>query len=205
MLLLVEATYTLVRRAFVAIELSDVERGALVTALGELRNSAAFGAGRWVAPERMHLTLRFLGDTEAPDVTAVVAAIDRVAAAFSPMSLALAGTGFFPSERKPRIAWVGVGREVDTLARLASALSAELIGVGIAEDPKPFHPHLTLARVRHSAGGAERRALVALVSSLRIDVPIVARDLCLLGAPPDAADPRYATIHRAPLAGPRQP
>jgi 2'-5' RNA ligase len=189
-----------------AIELSDDAKLALRAVLGKLEGMTGFGAGRWVSAERMHLTLRFLGDTEDPSVSGVTAAMDRVAATFSPLSLTLAGTGFFPTAHKPRIAWVGVNGQVDALAQLESALSAELMGLGIAREPRPFHPHLTLVRMRHSSGSAERRALVDLVRSLQIDVPIVARDLCLLGAPADvaprpgpASPPAYALVHRSTL------
>jgi 2'-5' RNA ligase len=193
-----------VRRAFIAIELSDDAKAGLRAALQTVEATTGFSAGRWVSPERMHLTLRFLGDTEDALIAGVAASMDRIARTFSPLSLELAGVGFFPDAHRPRIAWLGVGGESEELARLESRLSEELIALGIDRDPRPFHPHLTLARVRHKTTGAERRALVDLVRSLRIEVPLVARDLYLLAAPPDAAaaSSAYAILHRAPLEAP---
>lgn len=98
----------------------------------------------WVAPERWHVTLAFLGDVSDGQVDRL--RLDLGAA--PPVSLAVSGGGCFPAADKARVVWAGLAGDVDGLAVLARAARAAAAEVGVPKDPKPFRAHLTLARVR---------------------------------------------------------
>ena len=118
---------------FVAIELDDTVRGE-VTALLEAERAAL--AAKWLPPEKLHLTVVFLGNT-LPDT----GALDALCAGARPFTLELAGSGVFVTERAPAVLWLGVGGELDALHALQQKAAALLGDV-----PRPYVPHLTLGR-----------------------------------------------------------
>lgn len=135
-------------RAFIAIRLpAPVER-----ALGEVAQTLALrtprGAMRWVRPEQIHLTLRFLGDTATSRVDAIGAAMDALATDTAPLALHLDGIGCFPNARRPRVIWVRLAGDEARLAELKAALDERLAGLGFPPDDKPFRAHLTLGRIK---------------------------------------------------------
>ena len=135
-------------RAFVAVDLPEEARAALGEVGAALAGWVARGAVKWVRPELMHLTLRFLGDTPLDRLPAVQAALDAVAAAHVPFDLHLTGVGCFPNPRRPRVVWVGLGGDEAALLALKAALDAALLPLGWPPEDKPFRAHLTLGRVR---------------------------------------------------------
>jgi RNA 2',3'-cyclic 3'-phosphodiesterase len=135
-------------RIFVAVALNAAVREAV----GNLRarlNSAASSL-RWVPPENMHLTLKFLGEITERRVARVTDAAREVAGRNGPFSIMLAGMGAFPSARRPRVVWVGVGQGADELVALARDLDTTLRREKFPREARPFRPHLTVARAKHS-------------------------------------------------------
>ena len=108
-------------------------------------------------PEGIHLTLKFLGETAAEKSESVRAALSGVHSP-SPIRIRIAGWGFFPSERRPRVLWAGVEAGPE-LAELASAIEGVLEPLGIPAEEKPFRPHLTLARLDPKYGPQLRSCL----------------------------------------------
>jgi RNA 2',3'-cyclic 3'-phosphodiesterase len=142
-------------RLFTAIELGhDVcaRAGALVDTL---RRRAAQSAPRakvtWVAPERMHLTLRFIGEVDDARAESIVAAL-RAPIELAPFVVRWEGLGAFPSRGAPRVLWVGAASGTEPLTRAERTVSDRLALLGFAREPRPYSPHLTLARVREPAG-----------------------------------------------------
>ncbi len=118
---------------------------------------------RWTDPATLHLTLAFLGEVPAAQVEAVARAVEAAAAAGRPLDLEVAGLGAFPSARRPRVLWMGVRGDVAGVRALAGVLAARIGGTATATStststptsiaaPKPFSPHLTLARARSPRG-----------------------------------------------------
>lgn len=139
-------------RCFVAVALPETVRASLEGVQAALRKS--FAGARWVRPEGIHLTLRFLGEIDEALVNALGEDL-RVLAMRSgpPFSLAVGGVGFFPRRASPRVVWVGLRNPADdpgALARLA-ALQASIEETarraGLSPETRAFHPHLTLARL----------------------------------------------------------
>ena len=122
-------------RLFIALRPSPAFRDALATLQERLRASGA--AGRWLAPENLHLTLAFIGEWQDPET--VLSLLPPVKKAFS---IALSHLGFFP---KADVLWAGT-RPNDKLDALAACVRDRLTEGGVRFDPRPFVPHITLAR-----------------------------------------------------------
>lgn len=135
-------------RAFVALPLPEPPRRELDGYLAAC--AAAAPAYRWVPPENLHLTLRFLGNR--PE--AALAALDRRLGAIESPSfeLALGGLGSFGG-RSPRVLWLGLDRGGAEAGRLAAAVEAACREAGIEAEERPFRAHLTLARARDREAG----------------------------------------------------
>ena len=156
-------------RAFVAIELDDAVKGALVQAQNTLKRAPVGRLVRWVSPDGIHLTLKFLGDISSDRVTDITRSIERGCGTFSPFRIALSEAGFFPNAHRLRVVWVGVGGEVEHLLRLQRSVEAELGTLGFPPEGRGFQPHLTLGRVRDSALSAEREELAKRIATTQVE------------------------------------
>ena len=106
---------------------------------------------KWVGPEGLHLTLKFLGDVEDAGVPEASEVLSGVAAETPPLALEVRGLGGFPSLRAPRVIWIGVSgpdRSLASLRRLHALLEGAFEGIGYPREPRPFAPHVTLGRAR---------------------------------------------------------
>lgn len=155
-------------RTFIAIELNDALHHALADVQARLKRDAIARAIRWVAPENIHLTLKFLGDVDAAHIPALERAIARVCNEVAPFTLTISGAGAFPNTRKPNVIWVGARGQVEIAARLAEQIDAACATLGFAREERAFTPHLTLGRVKRDASPSERQRLGALIESARI-------------------------------------
>ena len=122
--------------------------------LAELQHKlATTGAGvRWVRPEGIHLTLKFLGNVPENLIPEIVSVIQEVVQKNAPevIRLGIKGVGTFPPRGAPRVVWAGLTGDLVALARLQQALEAALARLGFAPEKRPFVPHLTLGRVKSS-------------------------------------------------------
>lgn len=148
------------QRLFVALDLPAEAKAALAATMGQLQSVIPAGV-RWVNPAGIHLTLRFLGDTEAGWVTPLLAALREMAAAgdMMPFPLHLDGLGVFPNYREPRGIYAGMGGDLDSLAQAQRQVEQAIVRLGFPQEKRPFHPHLTLGRVRDSVAPAVRRQI----------------------------------------------
>jgi 2'-5' RNA ligase len=154
-------------RLFVACELPPEARDALGQVQSSLREAGA-GRLRWVRPEGIHLTLKFLGAV-APDKAQRV--IDALAAAIvEPFTLNLRfdRLGSFGGRARLRVLWVGLAGDVEELAVLAEKVERALGTLGFPRENRPFAPHLTLARVPDDMGIEERSRLSDLVAAYKL-------------------------------------
>lgn len=133
-------------RLFVAVYPSPAARDALAALAEPLRDF------RWTPPEQLHLTLRFIGEVSAAHAEAAEAALERVHVA--PFVLEPSGTGVFPPRGQPGVVWVGLGTAHPHLHQLRQRVDDALLAAGVPLELPPFHPHLTVARVRHASPGS---------------------------------------------------
>ena len=127
-------------RCFVAVPIGESLRSTLAKAVDGWKLEGL----RWTDPANWHLTLAFLGPTDAARVASIAAVMERVAAAHGPVHVRTGGLGAFPAPGRARVLWYGVEDPAGELDALARDLSSEL-GVEVAG---PYRPHLTLARAR---------------------------------------------------------
>jgi len=152
-------------RLFVAVEIDDQVRRLAVATAEKLR--AAMGPAlkaRWVPPENLHLTVRFIGhvdDRRAPALVDALAAPVNV----PPFDIELGGCGVFPSSGPPRVLWIGLARGLPSLALMHDAFNDRLRPLGYEPEDRPFSAHLTLARVRNASKGAGRIVRDALADA----------------------------------------
>ncbi|MEK7774380.1 MAG: RNA 2',3'-cyclic phosphodiesterase [Candidatus Zixiibacteriota bacterium] len=136
-------------RLFIAIPLPKPTEQYLADIIRTLRKP---GDGiKWVDPRNIHLTIRFLGDTEGHFVPLISKELSEVARVSMVVICKLGGVGAFPNLNRPRVIWVGLENNVDMLKNTASDLEERMRTIGFAPEDKPFKPHLTLGRVREGA------------------------------------------------------
>jgi 2'-5' RNA ligase len=137
-------------RTFLAIELPNDIRAALGQVNRELAAQMPGRAVRWVAPDRMHLTVRFLGDTATSKLPAISGGLDQVTSKLNSFVLRLDKLGCFPNRKRPRVIWVGLHGDTTSLRSLHKGIESLLAPIGWEPENRPFRPHLTLGRVRDS-------------------------------------------------------
>jgi 2'-5' RNA ligase len=183
-------------RLFLALEIPDRIRRLLAGMRGDLEHS--WPGWRWVRPEGIHLTLRFLGEVEpALDAECRQAWADAVVG-ISPFDLRLGRLGRFPGGGKPRVLWVGLeepGGE-GQLAGLAARVENSARECGFPPEKRPFRPHLTLAR-------AARGARPHWADGIRIETgePFSVGSLVLFRSQLNPSGARYTALERFELKG----
>lgn len=187
-------------RVFVAVNLPEGERRAVYDATAPLRDGGL--PVKWVRPEGLHVTMKFLGEVADERVTAIGAALEGAVAAARPFEVTLGGVGAFPTPARPRVIWLGV--EVHpALELLANDIENALQPFGFEAELRPFRPHVTLGRVRHGARPRAFATLDALAAAVDYGgiAPVASVDVMQSILRPEGAE--YALRHRAPLGGGR--
>lgn len=154
-------------RSFVAIELPEQVKSVLKQLQNDLKRSKAASV-KWAGAEGIHLTLKFLGNVDASEIPKLKEALLGATRKIAPFRLELGNPGAFPNTHAPRVVWVGVGGEVETLHTLHNNVERELVPLGFSPDERSFSPHLTLGRVREGSTADERRCLGEVVASLKV-------------------------------------
>lgn len=155
-------------RCFIAIELPEELRDKLNNLQAQLKTESQPSV-KWVNPYGIHLTLKFLGSVAQDRISPITRAMGEVAQSAFPFTLQVEGLGVFPNPRRVQVAWVGLGGEVDKLARLQQGIESALASLGFAPEKRRFTPHLTLARLRDQASPEERQRLGQLIADTRFE------------------------------------
>ena len=188
-------------RTFVAVDLPDeVER--VLGATAQILRDARIEGLRPVRPEGIHLTLKFLGDVPESQVGEIGQVVSEAVAGHRQFDVSTGGFGAFPNTRRPQVLWVGIEGDAGPLIRLQSDVDAALGALGFPTEARPFHPHLTLARLdRRMPAHARRASLDALestglVAGMRVPVGSVSLVQSILGR----GGARYERLATARLA-----
>ncbi|HEX8070770.1 MAG TPA: RNA 2',3'-cyclic phosphodiesterase [Pyrinomonadaceae bacterium] len=190
-------------RLFCAVELSAEARARAADHIERLRQSAPHLKVSWERTEKLHLTLKFLGAVEPERVPALHEAAARAAAAVAPFELTLRGTSGFPLGRSPRVLWLGVVDESGRLKLLERRLEEECAAAGFAREERPFHAHVTLARIRTVNAAARRLARYHETTGFA-PVASPVRELTVMRSDLTADGSRYTPLARHPLGGSEQ-
>jgi 2'-5' RNA ligase len=136
-------------RTFIAIDLEPSLKQNLCDLLRRLKKLNDRSVS-WVRESGMHLTLKFLGEIDEDQAVNIAEILKNVCSISSSFPLSLRGTGFFPANaRNPRVLWIGIIEE-PALMNLQACLESKLERLGFPKEERPFHPHLTLGRVKSS-------------------------------------------------------
>jgi len=133
-------------RLFIATPISSEVEKELARIISTLKNAG--GPVKWVEPSNIHLTLKFLGDTNEKLIPQIKEIIDNVAATHKKVPTTLNSLGAFPTLNRPRVYWVDLKDRDADLEKMASALDNAVHGLGFEKESRPFRSHLTLGRVK---------------------------------------------------------
>jgi 2'-5' RNA ligase len=106
---------------------------------------------KWIIPENLHLTLKFLGGTPDDLISGIGKSLSAVVSSYAPFYIKIYSTGVFPSKKYPRVIWVGM-EDSEVLRKLHGDIEDEMSGLGYKKEGKDFRPHLTIGRVRSQKG-----------------------------------------------------
>ncbi|MDQ3684755.1 MAG: RNA 2',3'-cyclic phosphodiesterase [Acidobacteriota bacterium] len=142
-------------RVFCAVEIPAEVKKRIADHVAFLRPHASDDTARWERAEKLHVTMKFFGEIPRQRIEDLSRAVTRAADFVPPFNLAVRGTGVFPPRVAPRVLWLGVHDDSSGLEKLQAALEGECARVGFTREPRPFHPHLTIARLRSARGARE--------------------------------------------------
>ena len=186
-------------RTFIAFKLPKEIRRRI----GEMQShgrSAGLGV-RWVKPDNIHLTLKFLGDTDPSLGSAVRTAMQTAVAGQRPLELATGGLGGFPSLKRPRVIWQAVTGDIERLRTIQTRLAAGLAPCGFKPEGRPFRAHLTIGRIRKpQRWGAREAAMVTQHGDMPAQ-PFTADTLIWYRSQLHPQGAVYSELARVPLDG----
>ena len=156
-------------RSFVAIEIPETMRTELGEHIAHLKHDVPARMVRWVRPEGIHLTLKFLGDVPFESIDKISSALESICVEHASFSLSIGEFGCFPNFRRPRVLWIGVQAHSTELMILQEEIEDELHKLGFEREARPFHPHLTIGRVNRIRDRIESQRLTATLEDVKID------------------------------------
>src|SRR5512132_4182283 len=137
-------------RVFCAIEIPETLRALVLRHIALLKEAVPGVKATWSRDANLHLTLKFLGEIPQSSVSDISTAASRAVVGLAPFSIRLEQTGAFPKQDQPRVLWIGINDFSGKLSELQARLEDESASAGFVRDSRPFHPHLTVARLRHA-------------------------------------------------------
>jgi 2'-5' RNA ligase len=193
-------------RLFIAIDLSDRIRQQVALLSENLQKGMRFTPAHpsWVRPESIHLTLAFLGRKPSHHTQPIGDALAEVSTGFQPLRIELKGLGVVPHWRRPRVLWVGSRDRTHQIEALHEAIEAKLAPFDYRPDPKPFHPHLTLARFKSLRGIAAAESIVKGHTGFKAD-PFAAPQIALFSSQLHPSGARHTLLRRLWLGGTPNP
>ena len=187
-------------RLFVAVEIDASLARELARVAGELRarveSRAALARLTWVAADRMHFTVRFIGEVDESRASTIATALASPLPV-APFDLTMGSIGTFPPTGRPRVIWTGVQEGGDAMAAIERGVSARLATCGIPPEGREYSPHLTLARVRDAANLRARDVLEGVPQGALGTTRVEAITLFQSRLSPKG--PTYVALQRTPL------
>jgi 2'-5' RNA ligase len=154
---------------------------------------------KWVSPEGVHLTLKFLGEVGDERRDALVGALGTAAAGMRPIALVVRGAGAFPDLERPRVFWAGVAPD-PALELLADGVERGFAPLGFPTEGRPFRPHLTMGRARRNARPRDFAGLDRMLEGVVVAADAVLETVDLMRSTPGPEGSVYQTVHRERLS-----
>jgi 2'-5' RNA ligase len=190
-------------RAFIAIELSDEAKAEACAAARAVQSSlkAARADVKWVTEKNIHLTLRFLGDTDEETLSRTASVLTGIAAGSGPFSIRLKGLGAFPGFSSPAVVWAGLSEGATESAQMSESIGSYLVDLGIPKEGRHFTPHVTLGRVRSGKNADKLGKAIGLSTFTASSITIVDH-ITLFRSTLAPGGPAYTPISKARLSQP---
>jgi len=184
-------------RLFIALNLPKKERERIHRAVRSLRETDL--PVRWLEPDHFHVTLKFLGEVRKERIALVEKAMSRIAGSTTSFWTDLRGFGAFPTVRRPRVIWLGVGANPE-LRCLKQDLEWGLGDLGFDAETRSFHPHVTLGRAGDSGGAGAFRGLDETLAQMRFQGELRVHTLDLMRSHMSREGASYSVMTSARLA-----
>lgn len=184
-------------RLFFAINIPDHMRNDIWESAAPLRDRGY--AVRWVAPEAMHITLKFLGEVAPRSEETVIEALRIAASETHPFTLPLGGFGAFPNPRRAKVVWLGC-KPPQTLRLLHQQIEERAKQIGFAKENRAYHPHLTLGRLHRGVDASRLRGLGGALDSLEYTGEVHVKSVELMQSELSPAGARYTARASAELS-----
>lgn len=160
-------------RVFCALDLTPEARQKVIEHIDRLRNLAPHVKASWSREHNLHLTLKFLGQVKTSRLDRLSKAASAAVSGCSTFQISVEETGVFPNPRRPRVLWLGIKDTSEQLTELHCRLEDACASEGFVKEQRPFHPHLTLARLRNPQNAQEIVAVHQQLSFEPVTVKIV--------------------------------
>ncbi|MGQ9833313.1 MAG: RNA 2',3'-cyclic phosphodiesterase [Candidatus Villigracilaceae bacterium] len=189
-------------RSFIAIELPATLQEAIYQACLPLRQALGSSLVRWVPPQNLHLTLKFLGDVSSANLDLLKQMLRAETERQPPFELEVGTLGSFPNPKRARVIWVGIQAPA-TLTTLQRNIETAAARLGYLSEERHFSPHLTVGRVSQHATIADQQKIRTLLESTQIGVIGRAQvtSVCLFRSDLQPTGAVYTPLFEAPLRG----
>ena len=184
-------------RLFFAIDTPAAVRAEMGRIRDHLREARA--DARWESDEKLHCTMKFLGETPEALLEPIVTAVSGVAGSAHPFRIVYRGLGCFPDIRRPRVVWVGIDDFERVLVPLAAEVDRACAEFGFQPEERAFHPHVTLGRIRSLVSLHD---LLSRIESVTFESPTVTiGEISLIKSNLRPTGSVYTTVRSFPLGG----
>lgn len=164
----------------------------------ELELGRSLSGVKWVEPENLHITLKFLGNVPSNRVEEIAEGLRRAARGLPSFKIGLTGIGCFPPGGNPRVIWVGIREGGGELRRFSSRVEEEMEGIGFPREKRQFVPHLTLGRARD--GFQDPRGVLGTYQTVEFG-SFMTRSIRLMRSRLTRSGPIYSLLAEADLEG----
>jgi len=176
-------------RLFIAVELAGPAKDEVLSVRERLVETVARQGVRFVKPEKLHLTLAFLGSVDEAKLGELMRELNKVAV--PPFRLQLSGLGCFPDMRRPKVIWLGLDGDASSIQTLATKVTAAAKPFAPELDEKPYSPHVTLARVSPGSKEVGRMLTHLAIDATGAELPV--DSFTLFQSKPDGT---YEALHK---------
>jgi 2'-5' RNA ligase len=183
-------------RCFIAIDIPDPIREEIGAFIHTLKKYDA--DVKWVPPENLHLTLKFLGSTSETLLPGLLDSLSAVVVPYKPFCIRIEDTGFFPGRKNPRICWIGMEENTGMLKSIHADVENAAKRLGFSSEDREFNPHLTIGRVR------SRRGMIAVMNELadckgRVFGSVMVERIKIMKSELKPKGAEYTCLHEVPF------
>jgi 2'-5' RNA ligase len=186
-------------RLFVAMDIPEGIKEVISSALGGCRDRME--GVRWVKPENIHLTVKFIGDYPEEKLGRLVEEIRKAALRSPKVSALLGGCGAFPSQSKARVIWVDMRKGGEEAAIVARKVDSRLGKIGVKREKRPFRGHLTLGRLKRPKDCSDLLGRIEENLQELAEMPFAIEEVVLFRSILSSKGPTYVPLQRIELGG----